>query len=115
MSAERQILHIDMDAFYASVEQLDDPSLRGKPVLVGGHSRRGVVMARLSIEGETFGISNVSPFALSWDTRNVADGEYLVESEALSNNGAVLARTHTRVFVLNHKPAVASSTSSGSR
>jgi len=75
----------------------------------------GVVMARLSIEGETFGISNVSPFALSWDTRNVADGEYLVESEALSNNGAVLARTHTRVFVLNHKPAVASSTSSGSR
>jgi len=72
--SERRVGHLDMDAFFAAVEQLDEPTYRGRPVIVGGLGPRGVV-STASYEARRFGVHSAMPMAVA--RRQCPDGVYL--------------------------------------
>lgn len=70
----RQIIHLDMDAFYAAVEILDNPALAGRPVIVGGLGLRGVV-STASYEARPYGVHSAMPMA--WARKRCPNGVFL--------------------------------------
>ena len=66
MNWPKKFIHIDMDAFFAAVEQRDDPSLKGKPVIVGGDPKSRSVVSTCSYEARKFGIHSAMPTAQAY-------------------------------------------------
>ncbi|TMK58492.1 MAG: DNA polymerase IV, partial [Actinobacteria bacterium] len=96
--AEPTILHVDLDAFYASVEQLENPDLRGQPVIVGGLGPRGVVAAA-SYEARPYGVHSAMPMAHA--RRACPDGVFIAPRfeayQAASRNVMAILRAFTPI------------------
>ena len=96
--AEPTILHVDLDAFYASVEQLENPDLRGQPVIVGGLGPRGVVAAA-SYEARPYGVQSAMPMAHA--RRACPDGVFIAPRfdayQAASRNVMAILRAFTPI------------------
>src|SRR5271170_267895 len=96
----RKIIHVDMDAFYASVEQRDDPSLRGKCVAVGGSAAGRGVVASCSYEARKFGVRSAMPSRRALDLCPqivFVSPDFSKYSEASEKIHAVFDRFTTRV------------------
>jgi DNA polymerase-4 len=92
-SLVKKILHMDLDAFFASVEQLDRPELRGKPVIVGGREKRGVV-STCSYEARAYGVRSAMPMAMA--RKKCPQGIFLpVRYERYREKSAEVRRIYT--------------------
>ena len=88
----------------AQAKRNNTPIVRGTLSIAANPTNLSTVsFVRLLVEGVPHGLTNVAPFTLSWDTTRVADGEYIVQADALDERGNVVAVTKKKVFVLNHE------------
>src|SRR5260221_4948210 len=95
--ATRAILHIDLDAFYASIEQRDHPEYRGKPVIVGGSPDRRGVVATASYEARRYGVHSAMP---SWTAQRLCPDAIFLPARfdvyrAVSQQIMAIFRRHT--------------------
>lgn len=87
---------------FAQAKRMNTPIVNGTLTIAANPTNRAnVAFVRLMIEGVPRGLTNVSPFTLSWDTTRVSDGEYMVQADALDESGNVVAVTKKKVFVRN--------------